>query len=279
VVAVPTLTARSVARLVAVVLCWALVIAVSLQSAEAHAIPPGAEQSSLGPRPPDGHGRMTDAARQAAQALTFSARLRPDPAGPSRWSWPVTGRPTVVRSFDPPAQRWLSGHRGLDVAAARGSRVRVVADGQVRFAGLVAGVGVVSVSHDDGLVSTYQPVRVSVRRAEVVVRGQALGHLLAKGSHCAPEACLHLGARRDVEYVDPMLLLGAWEVSLLPVLRAADEARGLGPGVGLAVGRAKSARRDVGIDLGRGQAGMAEDLLDGPDIGTTVEQVGCGAVA
>ncbi|MFD1847448.1 hypothetical protein [Arthrobacter flavus] len=28
------------------------------------------------------------------------------------WGWPLTPTPIVLRHFDPPAQRWLPGHRG-----------------------------------------------------------------------------------------------------------------------------------------------------------------------
>ena len=36
------------------------------------------------------------------------------------WTWPLSGTPVVLRAFDPPAQRWLAGHRGVDLAAEPG---------------------------------------------------------------------------------------------------------------------------------------------------------------
>lgn len=134
------------------------------------------------------------------------------------WGWPLVGTPPVVATFDPPAQRWLPGHRGVDLGGVAGEPVLAVDEGVVTFSGEVAGVGMVSVTHESGLRSTYQPVIGRVPRGERVGRGQALGTLDTTASHCVPGTCLHLGAVRGRDdYVDPLpLLLGA-ELSLLPV--------------------------------------------------------------
>lgn len=132
------------------------------------------------------------------------------------WEWPLTGQPPVVHRFDAPEQRWLPGHRGIDLGGFTGEPVRAVADGVVAFSGVIAGVGVVSVQHPDGLRSTYQPVADRISRGELVRSGQALG-VLDTGGHCATRPCLHLGAKRGDTYLDPLLLLLRWEVSLLPL--------------------------------------------------------------
>jgi murein DD-endopeptidase MepM/ murein hydrolase activator NlpD len=163
-------------------------------------------------------------AHLAAQTVAGGLRAASRPHDDSRWSWPVRGSEVVIRPFDAPARRWLPGHRGVDLGVGDLRSVRAVADGSVRFSGRVAGVGVVSVAHAGGLISTYQPVQASVRPGERVSRGQVLGVLRAAGSHCMPSRCLHLGARQDDAYIDPMLLLRPWEVSLLP--QAAREVRG-----------------------------------------------------
>ena len=161
---------------------------------------------------------LADAALTAVRAVQTSARVQRARADPGRWEWPLPGREVLVRPFERPARRWLAGHRGVDLRGRPDGPVRSVADGQVRFSGVVAGVQVVSVRHNDGVVSTYQPVQSHVSRGEAVTQGQGLGSLDAQGSHCAPSACLHLGARRAGEYLDPMVLLRSWEVSLLPHL-------------------------------------------------------------
>src|SRR5581483_11865275 len=84
-------------------------------------------------------------------------------------------------------------------------------------AGRVGGVGVVTVRHADGLETTYEPVRPSVRAGAAVAAGDVLGRLTRRGSECAPAACLHWGLRRGVDYLDPLALVGADAVRLLPL--------------------------------------------------------------
>ncbi len=133
------------------------------------------------------------------------------------WQWPLPGQPRVVKHFDPPDQAWLRGHRGIDLAGITTSRVLAVADGTVTYSGSIAGVGIVSVTHESGIRSTYQPVTDRISKGEQVRVGDQLGLLGGFGSHCLLRTCLHLGAvwgKRD--YVDPLLFLQHWEISLLP---------------------------------------------------------------
>lgn len=159
------------------------------------------------------------ASRSAGPADGASARDGRAPADAEYgavWEWPLTGQPRVVHRFEAPAQRWLPGHRGIDLGGVAGDPVRAVADGFVAFSGVIAGVGIVSVQHADGLRSTYQPVRDRLARGVRVGSGQVLG-ALDTGGHCLPRTCLHLGAKRGEDYLDPMLLLQGWQVSLLPL--------------------------------------------------------------
>src|SRR5690242_19929717 len=82
--------------------------------------------------------------------------------------WPLDGTPAVVRPFDPPPQPWLPGHRGVDLAAGAGAPVYAAGAGTVRFAGQVAGRGVVSVDHAGGLRTTYEPVTPAVAEGQAV---------------------------------------------------------------------------------------------------------------
>ena len=36
--------------------------------------------------------------------------------GVGAWDWPLPPPHHVVHGFDPPVQRWLAGHRGVDLA-------------------------------------------------------------------------------------------------------------------------------------------------------------------
>lgn len=142
-------------------------------------------------------------------------RIAPEPV--SRFRWPLDGQPAVVRPFDPPPRPWLPGHRGVDLAAASGDPVRAAGGGVVRFAGTVAGRGVVSVEHPGGLRTTYEPVTPAVRAGDRVAAGDVLGRLVAGHPGCPVAACLHWGLRRGAEYLDPLALLGRARVRLLPL--------------------------------------------------------------
>jgi murein DD-endopeptidase MepM/ murein hydrolase activator NlpD len=126
------------------------------------------------------------------------------------YAWPVSP-PAVLRPFDPPAQPWLAGHRGVDLAAPPSTVVRSAGAGTVLFAGRVAGRGVVSVGHAGGLRTTYEPVTATVTVGDVVAGGDPLGRLEA--GHPG----LHWGLRRGVLYLDPLALLGRGRVRLLPL--------------------------------------------------------------
>lgn len=159
-----------------------------------------------------------DAAPSAAGSSASSEPVgAEDPA--ARWLWPVAAPHPVLRGFEPPEHAYGPGHRGIDIGASEGAQVHAVEGGVVRFAGMVAGRPVVSITHGDGLISTYEPVQASVKVGEQVTAGAAIGVLAASehgGDHCAAGPCLHLGARRgDDDYADPEVLLGERGPSVL----------------------------------------------------------------
>ncbi|MGY1692118.1 murein hydrolase activator EnvC family protein [Geodermatophilus sp. SYSU D01105] len=141
-----------------------------------------------------------------------------EPAPPSSsalWVPPVEG--AVTRPFDPPADRYAAGHRGVDLAGAPGAAVLAAGDGVVAFAGMVAGRPVVSVDHPGGLRTTYEPVEPTVGAGQAVARGSPLGALTAGHDGCPAAACLHWGLRLRDTYLDPLALLRPPEVRLLPL--------------------------------------------------------------
>ncbi|WP_435871290.1 murein hydrolase activator EnvC family protein [Micromonospora tulbaghiae] len=148
------------------------------------------------------------------------AGIRAAPGG--RFRWPLPGAPRVVRRFDPPPQPWLSGHRGVDLAAAPGVPVLAAGAGTVLFAGSVAGRPVLTVGHADGLRTTYEPVRSRLTAGTRVDAGTPVGDLLAGHPGCTEAACLHWGLRRETEYLDPLALLGLGRVRLLPLHPVSD---------------------------------------------------------
>jgi murein DD-endopeptidase MepM/ murein hydrolase activator NlpD len=74
---------------------------------------------------------------------------------------------------------------------------------------------VLSIAHGNGVLSSFEPVSTTLVAGDRVARGQAIGVLLP--GHCS-SPCLHLGARIDGEYVNPLLFLGGvpWSVLLPP---------------------------------------------------------------
>lgn len=176
----------------------------------------GAEPATFALSDGDGQAMADDGPGMAddgpATADAGRATVAPGPgAGPTSYVWPTGAPADVLRRFDPPAAPWASGHRGVDLEIAAGAPVLAAAEGVVVFAGTVVDRPVVSLEHADGIRTTYEPVRPTVRPGQRVAAGETIGHV--EGLHCVvlpPAACLHLGARTGPEtYVDPLRLLGA----------------------------------------------------------------------
>jgi murein DD-endopeptidase MepM/ murein hydrolase activator NlpD len=120
---------------------------------------------------------------------------------------PLAGGLRVLTPFNPPAERYGRGHLGVDLAAVTGVAVLAASAGTVRFAGPVAGRGVVVLVHPDGVSTEYEPVTAVVTAGQRVRAGQRIG--VTRGAHrsCAAAPCLHWGARRGGAYLDPLSLL------------------------------------------------------------------------
>ena len=204
-----------------------------------------------------------------------------DPAG----VWPLRP-PDVVTAFDPPTDPWGAGHRGVDLRGHPGQTVHAALAGRISFVGRIAGRGVLVVDHGETR-TTYEPVRAAPPVGTSVRAGAPVGRLEVVGSHCWPDACLHWGWIRGQTYLDPLLLVGAGPVRLLPlaglptaspVPRTSAPWALSGAGVGLLVGLAQPIRGHVGVELGRGQGRVTEQLLHRPEVRAALEQVGRGAV-
>lgn len=130
---------------------------------------------------------------------------------PGRWLAPVSPL-KVLAPFDPPAQDWLPGHRGVDLWALTGGVVTAPALGTVSFAGMVGGRPVVTIDHG-ALRTTYEPVEANVPVGHTVVAGEVFG-VVGVGEHC-DGVCVHWGAIADEAYIDPLLLMRGY----VPVLK------------------------------------------------------------
>lgn len=138
------------------------------------------------------------------------------PAAPrvtGAWSWPLPPVPRLVRGFDPPAQRWLSGHRGADLGAGPGDTVSAPAGGIVSFVGTIVDRPVIVIDHGSGLLSSFEPVRSTLGVGALVSPGDAIG-MVGTGAHCDAR-CLHWGLRLEGEYLDPLLTITDTRPSIL----------------------------------------------------------------
>ena len=164
---------------------------------------------------PSGGVAVQAAAASPGPATSPAPGPAATPAGLG-WVLPLGGETGVARSFDPPPTPYAAGHRGVDLLAVPGAAVRAAAGGVVTFAGVLAGRGVVTVSHGD-LRSTYEPVDATVTVGQHVAAGDVIGHVSAAAGHCGLRACLHWGVLRGAAYLDPLGLLRPGRVRLLPV--------------------------------------------------------------
>ncbi|NYH77910.1 murein DD-endopeptidase MepM/ murein hydrolase activator NlpD [Actinopolyspora biskrensis] len=120
---------------------------------------------------------------------------------------PLATRTEVTTPFRVPNAPYGPGHRGVDLLGNEGQPVHAAAAGTVLHAGVVVDRPVVSVEHDNGLRTTYEPVRPRVSEGQPVRRGQLIGVLVRGHPDCTstpPHTCLHWGLRSAEKYLDPL---------------------------------------------------------------------------
>lgn len=159
-------------------------------------------------------GALTLPGTASSASTTAAAGEEPVPGA----VWPLDPHP-VVAPFDPPGCAYCAGHRGVDLGTLPLQPVRAAISGTVTFAGDLAGRGVVVIDDGNHRV-TYEPVVASMRKGAQVTAGEVIGMTELVGSHCYPQACLHLGLIDDItdEYLDPLSLFETpGVVRLLPL--------------------------------------------------------------
>ncbi len=203
-----------------------------------------------------------------AFAVGFPVPAYAAPPGPGDWVRPVDG--AVARAFTPPARRYGPGHLGVDFAIPPGTPVHAAGPGEVTIAGPVAGALHVVVAHAGGFRTSYSFLAtVTVHRDEHVAAGQVLGTTGGSGPNHAT-GVVHFGLRSGDEYIDPMLLFGA--VDLTEVVHLAPTAEPFGGTVaqerhGLLEGLVDGVG-DGAAALGRAAATGGGAVADGADAAT-----------
>ena len=137
---------------------------------------------------------------------------------------PLVGS-SVVRQYRQSETPYSAGHRGIDYEATLGQAVFAPADGKVHFVGEVVNRQLISLDHDQELLSAFEPVCSQLNEGDSVVSGQLIGEVCEGGAsydpHCQPSICVHFSVRKNGEYLSPLWFTGELKPSrLLPWIEA-----------------------------------------------------------
>ena len=87
----------------------------------------------------------------------------------------------------------------------------------VSFSGQVVDREVLSIDHGTGHISSFEPVTSDLAVSDPVTAGEPIAVLntYSNSVHHCDSPCLHWGVRLHGEYINPLLLLGELEPSVL----------------------------------------------------------------
>ena len=155
----------------------------------------------------------------SAAGAQSRAELRPTAREGAEHAVPLYGE--LIRPYDAPDDPFAPGHRGIDVAAPIGQAVRASARGVVSFAGSVAGNRTVTIDHGEGLLTSYSFLEsATVSEGDTVSLGTVVGTVGRGHTNGDPKPHVHLSARRDGTYFDPLELYVGSSYAELVVLTA-----------------------------------------------------------
>jgi murein DD-endopeptidase MepM/ murein hydrolase activator NlpD len=149
----------------------------------------------------------------ALSALMMPARAEFDPM-PQAGEMMPPFHSVLLRGFEEPLSPYGAGHRGIDLSAVPGTSIAAGLEGEVTFAGQIAGDGFVTIETPDPYRLTYSYLgSILVAQGQWVAPGDIIG-TTGPGHSDRAEEGLHLGLRvRDSEavggwrYIDPMPML------------------------------------------------------------------------
>lgn len=116
---------------------------------------------------------------------------------------PISG--TITSRYGAKSRIRKSTHTGLDIAATKGTPIKVVADGTVTCASYQGSYGnLVKVDHGNGVETWYAHTsKMNVKVGQKVLAGDIIATVGSTGNSTGPH--LHLEVRINGEHVDPSL--------------------------------------------------------------------------
>ena len=137
------------------------------------------------------------------------------------WNPPLEAPIRLVNQYRQPNSDYSAGHRGVDYLVSDGQAVLAPADGQVWFSGRVANRPLLSLLHDGGYLTEFEPVCTDLARGERVFAGQAVAQVCQGNfsylNHCPGAQCMHFSLRSAGAYLSPLIFIGGLNPSrLLP---------------------------------------------------------------
>lgn len=128
--------------------------------------------------------------------------------GPERlFMWPVQGEYRISSKFGKrhhPLRKKVAWHRGVDIAAPKGTPILSPSQGEVRFAGWKKGYGrTVDIDHGQGWMSRYAHAsHILVRKGEQVSPGQLIAKVGQSGAATGDH--LHFEIWKNGQPLNPM---------------------------------------------------------------------------
>ena len=141
-----------------------------------------------------------------ADRAYYQEALQKIPLGKPVWTYWLTS-PFGKRSD--PINGKSSIHKGVDLAANRGNKVKTMASGRVAKAGVMNGYGkVIEIDHGNGFRTKYAHLNaIYVNQGDKVTTGQAIGEVGSTGRSTGPH--LHSEVLYEGVNMDPMAFIKA----------------------------------------------------------------------
>lgn len=180
---------------------------VGLTSAQVHASPDFPASPSVDAVPVLGELESLD-----QQQIEHSRSHQQDPLDGAEnliAIWPVLGQSRLSSEFGKrrhPIRKSFIMHKGIDLAAPRGTPILAVSAGVVTFSGWRNGYGrTVEIRHPNGWASVYAHAqRLLVKKGDHVLQGQSIAQVGSTGDVTGPH--LHFEIRKHDKLIDPLTL-------------------------------------------------------------------------